>query len=175
MGAHLVFLAGLLLLAGVTGAAAADGPALLFAKGKGKLSASEQRVIFDALGLKVAPDGASLVDTACEQPAGAQVEFRDMNGDGKDEVLVLYGNSCMSGHAGMSVALFIQDSSGKYQLNFGFPGASADPQPEKSKGYPDLLIGGPGFCFPVWRWNGTAYAFHRSEAEGSGGCDGAGN
>jgi hypothetical protein len=155
-------------------ASAADGPALLFAKGTGKLTAGEQREIFAALGLKVAPDGKSFEDTICGQPAGAEVEFRDMNGDGKEEVLVIYGNSCVSGHAGSSVVLFIKDGGGKYQANLGFPGASADPKAEKSKGYPDLLIGGPGFCFPVWRWNGKAYDFYRSEAQEPGGCDGVG-
>ena len=135
-------------------------------------AASEQREIFVALDLKVAADGKSFVDTVCEQPAGAQVEFRDMNGDGKDEVLVLYGNSCTAGMTGSSVALFIQDAAGKYQKNLGFPGASADPKPEKSQGYPDLLIGGPGFCFPVWRWNGKAYDVHGQEAQEPGGCDG---
>ena len=33
-------------------------------------------------------------------------------------------------------------------------------------GYPDLSIGGPGFCFPVWRWNGREYANQRFEYEG---------
>ena len=159
------------LLAFSAGARAADGPALLFAQGKGKLTPSEQQQIFAALGLQVAPDGKSLIDEACGQPAGAEVEFRDMNGDGKDEVFVIYGNSCLSGMAGSSVALFIKDAGGKYRVNLGFPGASADPKPEKSKGYPELLIGGPGFCFPVWRWNGSEYGLLRNEPQAPGGCD----
>ena len=156
-------------------AGAADGPALLFAKGTGKLSAGEQREIFTALGLKVAPDGKGFEDTVCGQPAGAEVELRDMNGDGQDEVLVIYGNTCLSGMAGASVVLFIKDAAGKYRSNLGFPGVTADPKAEKSKGYPDLLIGGPGFCFPVWRWNGKAYDFHRSEAQAPGGCNEVGH
>jgi hypothetical protein len=159
-------------LAAAAPVAAADGPGLLFAKGAGKLTANERREIFVALDLKVGPDGKNLVDASCEQPAGAEVEFRDMNGDGKDEVLVIYGNTCTSGMAGSSVVLFIVDAAGKYQTNLGFPGASVDPKPEKSKGYPDLVIGGPGFCFPVWRWNGKAYDFHREEAQEPGGCGG---
>jgi hypothetical protein len=55
-------------------ASAADGPALLFAKGTGKLTASEQREIFTALGLKLAPDGKSFEDTVCGQPAGAEAD-----------------------------------------------------------------------------------------------------
>jgi hypothetical protein len=33
-------------------------------------------------------------------------------------------------------------------------------------GWPDISVGGPGFCFPVFRWNGTAYANHRLEYQG---------
>ena len=153
-------------------ALAATGPALLFAKGAGKLTPAEQSQIFAALDLAVSSDGSSFADTVCGQPAGADVELRDMNGDGQDEVLVIYGNSCVSGAAGSSVVLFIKDAAGEYQTNLGFPGASADPKPEKSKGYPDLVIGGPGFCFPVWRWNGKAYDYLRDEAQAPGGCDG---
>jgi hypothetical protein len=28
-------------------------------------------------------------------------------------------------------------------------------------GYPDLLIGGPGFEQLVWRWNGKEYQFYK--------------
>jgi len=31
--------------------------------------------------------------------------------------------------------------------------------PTINKGYPDLIIGGPGFEFPIWRWNGKEYAY----------------
>ena len=153
------------------GPAAADGPAVLFAKGKGKLTDAEQRQIVASLDLKLASDGKSFVDTVCGERADTTVEFRDMNGDGQDEVLVIFGNTCLSGMAGASVSLFIKDASGKYQQNLGFPGITADPKPEKSKGYPDLVIGGPGFCFPVYRWNGKAYEHLRNEPQEPGGCD----
>jgi hypothetical protein len=164
-------LAALLAFALAPSAAAADGASILFAKGAGKLSAVQQREIFAALGLAVSSDGSGLVDGVCGERAGTTVEFRDMNGDGKDEVLVLYGNTCLSGMAGSSVALFVPDAAGKYHMQLGFPGIAADPKPEKSKGYPDLVIGGPGFCFPVWRWNGKAYAFLKNEPQEPGGCD----
>jgi hypothetical protein len=32
--------------------------------------------------------------------------------------------------------------------------------------WPDISIGGPGFCFAVMRWNGKAYVRHRFEYEG---------
>lgn len=157
--------------AGLAFAMAADGPALLFAGAAGQVTPADQRAIFAVLDLKVAPDGKGFLDTLCEQPADATVELRDMNGDGKEEVLVVYGNTCTSGMAGASVILFIKNAAGKYEANLGFPGVTADPKPEKSQGYPDLLIGGPGFCFPVWRWDGKAYDFSRNEPQEPGGCD----
>lgn len=33
-------------------------------------------------------------------------------------------------------------------------------------GWPDISVGGPGFCFPVERWNGKEYKLHRFEYEG---------
>lgn len=32
-------------------------------------------------------------------------------------------------------------------------------------GWPDISVGGPGFCFPVGRWNGKKYKLHRFEYE----------
>jgi hypothetical protein len=147
------------------------GAKRLFANGAGDLDAKQQDEIFAALGLKLAPDGKSFVDTVCDQPAQADVTFSDWNGDGAKEVLVIYGNSCLSGFTGSSVTLFLRDAGGRHQPNLGFPGASADPQPTKNEGYPDLVIGGPGFCFPIWRWNGKEYVHHGEAAQEPGGCD----
>jgi hypothetical protein len=33
-------------------------------------------------------------------------------------------------------------------------------------GWPDVLVGGPGFCFPAERWNGKEYKLHRWEYDG---------
>jgi hypothetical protein len=46
---------------------------------------------------------------------------------------------------------------------------SAHPTQLKTKGkdgWPDISVGGPGFCFPVQRWNGKAYELNRFEYEG---------
>jgi hypothetical protein len=32
--------------------------------------------------------------------------------------------------------------------------------------WPDISVGGPGFCFPVVRWNGKEYKLQRFEYEG---------
>jgi hypothetical protein len=147
------------------------GPALLFAQGRDGLSASERQLIFDGSWLAVDSTGKGFVDQSCGQPAGAVVSFSDWNHDGQTEVLVIAGNTCTSGMAGSSAVLFIKDSAGTYQSNLGFPAASADPQPTSNLGYPDLLIGGPGFCFPVWRWDGKEYQYLKQEPQMAGGCD----
>jgi hypothetical protein len=147
------------------------GPALLFVSGQGDLSAEERLQVFNLLGLTVTPDGKGYVDQICGQPAWASAEFRDMNADRRQEVLAIYGNTCTSGHAGSSALLFIRDANGRLQPNLGFPASSADPLPVMNQGYPDLLIGGPGFCFPVWRWDGKAYIGLRNDPQMPGGCD----
>ena len=147
------------------------GPALLFAGGQGDLSADERLDVFKLLALNVTPDGKGFTDQVCGRPAGASVEFRDMNADGRQEVLVIFGNDCTSGMAGSSALILIRDAGGKLQPNLGFPAASADPLPESNLGYPDLLVGGPGFCFPVWRWNGKEYIGLRNDPQMPGGCD----
>lgn len=147
------------------------GPALLFAGGQGDLNAEERLQIFNSLALTLMPDSKGYIDQVCGRPADAKVEFRDMNSDGRQEVLVIYGNDCTSGMAGSSAQLFVRDAGGKLQSNLGFPAASADPLPQMNEGYPDLLIGGPGFCFPVWRWDGKEYIGLRNEPQMPGGCD----
>ncbi|MFP5403517.1 MAG: hypothetical protein ACLGG2_02365 [Gammaproteobacteria bacterium] len=42
----------------------------------------------------------------------------------------------------------------------------ADGAVAQSPAGPDISIGGPGFCFPVVRWNGKACALHRCEYAG---------
>ena len=50
-------------------------------------------------------------------------------------------------------------------MNLGFPGTLPDALSTTNLGYPDLLIGGPGFEFPVWRWNGKVYDFFKQVKE----------
>lgn len=92
-----------------------------------------------------------------DYPFNAVVYSTDLNKDGKEEIFIHFGNSYTSGQAGSSIALFIKNAAGTYTENLGFPGMAPDVLATTSKGYPDLLIGGPGFEFPIWRWNGKTY------------------
>lgn len=92
----------------------------------------------------------------CDEQQDYTAEITDLNKDGQPEVLVNISGSCLGGMAGSFTDLYIKNKTGKWVSQFGFPG-----MPEilktKNKGYPDIEIGGPGFCFPVWRWDGQKY------------------
>jgi hypothetical protein len=139
--------------------------ALLFKDVKTKLSVKDKNQIATQLGF--VPSGNNSMPFAQdkdskEYPFAVSVFPADMNKDGKEEVFVVFGNSYTSGHAGSSVSLFIKDAAGNYTPQLGFPGMAPDVLATVSKGYPDLLIGGPGMEFPVWRWNGKAYNLFRT-------------
>lgn len=96
-----------------------------------------------------------------EYPFSATVLPVDMNKDGKEEIFVSFGNSYTSGNTGSSICLFIRSTAGEFTDNLGFPGTVPEALTTVNKDYPDLLIGGPGFEFPVWRWNGKNYALFK--------------
>jgi hypothetical protein len=166
------------LLAG-TIAAAASGPEQLFAgaTGTSALSASDRRAIFALLGLRPGPDGRSLMfaaDSACPPlalPGDVQVQGADLNRDGQPEVIVSLASTCMYGMAGSGVAVFTRNDGRHWKIhNLG--AGIAVVLKTRHGGYADLEIGGPGFCQPVFRWNGSAYRFSHHVAEQPGGCAG---
>ena len=160
-----------LLLVGLTAGAQtppalSPGARLLFANVKSRLTVAEKNQVFKALGFSLSPKREKYQEfiasaNSRDFPFGANVYPTDVNQDGIEELFVVYGNDFTSGRTGSSVVLFIKPSGGRYQKNLDFPGAPPDVLTTANLGYPDLLIGGPGFEFPVWRWNGKAYDHHR--------------
>ncbi|MBL7698685.1 MAG: hypothetical protein JNK79_11020 [Chitinophagaceae bacterium] len=137
-----------------------DVTTLLFQNVKSKLSAAEKKSI--ATSLAFIPSGNkdqpfALDKDSKEYPFGATAYPTDLNGDGTEEIFVLFGNSYTSGNTGSSIAAFIRNAAGKYEMNLGFPGTLPDVLTTKNMGYPDLLIGGPGMEYPVFRWKGKIY------------------
>ncbi|HYJ63438.1 MAG TPA: hypothetical protein VEV62_06825, partial [Parafilimonas sp.] len=137
--------------------------ALLFKNTKTKLTALQKNKIADSLGFKMSKDEKQFIadDEAADYPFDAIVYPTDLNKDEKEEIFILFGNSYISGMAGSSIVLFIADKNGSYKKNLNFPGMLPDALATINLGYPDLLIGGPGMEFPVWRWNGKAYDYYK--------------
>ncbi len=140
-----------------------EGAALLFKNTKTSLTAEEKNFIFGQFPFLLSSDGKQFVidyDETKEYPFDATVFPADLNGDGPEEIFIHYGNTLTSGNTAQSVALFIKNDSGVFEKNLYFPGM-AEIMPTVHKGFRELVIVGPGFSFPVWRWNGKEYAFHR--------------
>lgn len=99
--------------------------------------------------------------------SGATIEtVRDLNGDGRPEVVVTESGTFCHGHAGSGYQLLSKQANGDWKLMSRNSGIHEFLKTRGVGGWPDILVGGPGFCFPVERWNGKAYVLHRFEYEG---------
>jgi hypothetical protein len=148
-------LAALLALAG-TASAAAPTPAA-------------DRAIYRAAGFTWS-NGAWRSD--CDDPGtlsyqGGTIErIGDLNGDGLPEVLVIESGTYCYGNTGTGFWLLAGQPGGKWKLMLRATGIAEVLKTRGVTKWPDILVGGPGFCFPVMRWNGKAYLHHRHEYEG---------
>lgn len=122
-----------------------------------KLPPAEMTVVYEAAGLT--ERGGKVLDS-CDQPVTPEVNAVDLNGDGQHEVFVQVESPCF-GAAGGQLSLLVKNKQGRWHDNFGFPAGGYKILRAKTQGYPDIEIGGPGTCAPVWRWNGKAYAIHK--------------
>lgn len=121
--------------------------------------AADAKVVAEATQGRLEVRNGTYFDKDYEGAVECAAEVIDLNGDGQPEVFTkCYGS--MFGMAGVQLDLLIKAKSGKWVLQFGFPGAHRILE-AKSDGYPDIEIEGPGTCLPVWRWNGSAYAIHK--------------
>ena len=132
--------------------------------------ATEQPLIFKAAGFS--RSGAVWKSGNCD---GAESEsyspgtietYRDLNGDGRDEAIVTEGGAVCYGMTGTHFWLLSKQADNSWRL---IHDETAMPDFLKTKGtdgWPDIQMGGPGFCFPVWRWNGKSYTLNRFEYEG---------
>ncbi|MBQ5941784.1 hypothetical protein [Massilia sp. AB1] len=107
----------------------------------------------------------------CEDPSpayspGELSEVRDLNGDGVPEALITESSSFCFGHSGAAYTLVSKQATGSWKKITGGTGMVAVLPAKGKDGWPDLEVGGPGFCFPVERWNGKAYVLNRHQYEG---------
>ena len=164
-------------IAPVTQDATADAaviqPAAANALDNDQRSGGPQRdsTIFQAAGLHFVQARNQWESGSCGDPPlgvyepGAISKVEDINGDGRPEALVTEGGICY-GNIGMRFWLLSQQPGGQWKV---MTESIAIPEFLDTKGvdgFPDIQGGGPGFCFPVARWNGREYALNRHQYEG---------
>jgi hypothetical protein len=155
-------------LAACSGGSPAPG-AQLFPPSEARLSPADAAAVTALVADMFPPDAdGRFVHPDCG-PLDPIVDVTDLNRDGNDEVFVQWGNLCTSGMTGSSLSLYLKGPSGAWQQELGFP-ASGYRVLTRGDDYPDLEIGGPGFCFPVWSWTGAAYEYACSLPQTGGTC-----
>ena len=92
--------------------------------------------------------------------------YRDINGDGRPDGVVTEGGAICFGMTGTHFWLVSKQANGGWKLMHDETAMPDFLATKGVDGWPDIEMGGPGFCFPVWRWNGKAYALNRFEYEG---------
>jgi len=109
---------------------------------------------------------------SCDDPgtasyvSGSIDTVRDMDGDGRPEAIISEGSAFCFGATGAGYAVVSKQANGTWKLVSKGAGIVTPLATKGVGGWPDLEIGGPGFCFPVHRWNGAAYVHHRRAYEG---------
>ncbi|CCH02004.1 hypothetical protein FAES_4003 [Fibrella aestuarina BUZ 2] len=146
--------------------ALSEGARRLFSTTRTKASVAEKNEIYNNLQFKLANDKQQFtIEEGENYPFTALVLPTDMNGDGVDELFVAFGNTFTSGNTGSEIVLFIKNSAGHYEKNLNFSGLVPEALSTGNGGYADLLIGGPDFEHPIWRWDGAKYTFFRKVNE----------
>lgn len=130
------------------------------------LSDADRLNVFKAAGA-VQRKGAWVVCADDPNPSGARIEsIRDLNSDGLPEAVVMEDGSFCHGAAGTGYQVLSKQRSGGWKVMTRSSGIPEFLDTRGANGWPDIAVGGPGFCFPVVRWNGKEYAHHRFEYEG---------
>ena len=130
---------------------------------------TEQAAAYKAAGFSLR---AGQWRSACDDPGtpsytpGRIDALGDLNGDGQPEALITEGSAYCYGMSGSGFSLVSRQANGKWRLMSTATGMAAFLESRGAGGWPDLQVGGPGFCFPVLRWDGKAYALHRHEYQG---------
>jgi hypothetical protein len=144
----------------------------VLAQAQTRLSPADETAAFRAAGFKRIAgkwQGCGDPGTASYQP-GAIETVRDINGDGRPDAVITEGSTYCFGGDENGFSLVSKQADGTWKLIASESGvATILPRraaPGAAGGWPDIEIGGPGFCFPVQRWTGSGYATYRYQYEG---------
>jgi len=132
-----------------------------------KLSPADEAAAFRAAGFKLkGKQWRACVDDPSPNTRGEIGEVRDLNGDGQPEALLTEGGSYCYGNQVGGYWLVSKQANGSWKLITSGTGIPIFLATKGAGGWPDIEIGGPGFCFPVERWNGKKYVLQRHQYEG---------
>ncbi len=99
----------------------------------------------------------------CEDPgtasytSGSLERMGDLNGDGQPEAVVSESSTFCYGFEGTGFALVSRQADGNWKLLLEGSGIPVFLDSKGPGGWPDVEIGGPGFCFPRVHWTGSEY------------------
>ena len=140
-----------------TTVALSEGATLLFKNTKNKLTNDEKNWLFKQLNFTLSKDKKKFMSG--EYEAAIQPYITDMNKDGNAEVFIVIESDALNGNTGQDFILYIKNSKGNFERDPELGGGIAMILVSKNPGYPDIAIGGPGFDFPICRWDGKKYKY----------------
>ena len=146
-------------LAGVatTAAQAVTVPELLFKNvpGANVLSDSDRQRIAALLPLAVGRHGLIDNNEGCQEDSHTVAAIRDLNGDGRPEVIVGEGNGCLYGMRGSVTHFLAGDAHGNWREILTGDGDAFQIKPGKPGAWPTILPGVMGFCYPEFDYSET--------------------
>jgi hypothetical protein len=132
-----------------------------------ELSPADEAAAFKAAGFTLkGKQWRACDDNSASYTPGAIEQVRDLNGDGRPDALVTEGSTDCYGNTGVGYSLVSQQANGTWKLMTKGIGMVSFLTTKGVGGWPDIEVGGPGFCFPVLRWNGKEYVLHGHQYEG---------
>ena len=161
------------LLAGslIAGAMAVCAVPAVAAPAQQAVSAADRTAVMRAAGF-VSKGGKWLGgDGNCEAMIEPQ-DVRDLNGDGTAEIIITETGTFCYGATGQGFYIMQKTPAGGWKTFFQSQGIPEFQATKGVGGWPDIELGGPGFCFPVVRYNGRDYAKFRNKAYQPGACAG---
>ena len=144
------------------------GSAPPLAHAQSTLKTADRTAAFQAAGFKlVGKQWRSCDDPGSMSYTPGQIDaVRDLTGDGLPEAIISEGSTACFGMTGTGFALVSKQANGKWKSVVSETGIPTFLATKGTGGWPDIEVGGPGFCFPVLRWNGKNYVFNRRQYEG---------
>lgn len=134
----------------------------------GELSAADRAAIMQAAGF-MQKRGQWFGCDGATTPTIEAKDVRDINGDGQLDAIVTDSGTACYGSAEQGFVVVSRGPGGQWRKIYASQGV-----PEFLKtganGWPDLEVGGPGFCFPILRWNGSTYVQYRKHEYQRGAC-----